>query len=169
MATCAPMRHRVTVTTWRVRTAVAGAPCGVACHFPRAGRAGAYARGMDDAWVFQQGLCGTYAVALIERHPHLRLGCGVICDGEGDWRVEHFFAHDDQYAYDSLGRHALPYLGIDGQLDGCWTDEHPDAWGLPGDEAGPEGVDVALQRAHAFIDAQQPEIAPVPPGIELGG
>lgn len=119
---------------------------------------------MDDAWVFQQGLCGTYAVALMERYPHLQLGCCVRVNGD-EYGVEHFFAHDECYAYDSLGRHPLPYLGKDRQFDACWTGEHPASWGLPEDEAGPEGPDVALARAHAFLEAHPPPVTS--PGIDL--
>lgn len=71
-----------------------------------------------DGWKeFQQGYCGEYAAALIATYPRLRFG--VIGDteaGEGDasegWMERHYFAHDDTYAYDSAGRHRLPYLGI---------------------------------------------------------
>lgn len=46
---------------------------------------------------WQHGLCDTYALAMKEMYPHLRFG--VL--GHGD----HFFTHDDNYAYDSLGQH----------------------------------------------------------------
>jgi hypothetical protein len=45
---------------------------------------------------FQQGLCDTYAKAMIDMYPHL--GLGVLNNGT------HMFAHDDQYWYDSGGR-----------------------------------------------------------------
>jgi hypothetical protein len=80
----------------------------------------------DDADIadYQHGLCDTYALALIEMYPHLRLGItGPMADNPDDgWIPSHYFAHDDEYAYDSLGRHPLPYRGLErdwgeGQLD----------------------------------------------------
>lgn len=61
--------------------------------------------------MWQQGQCVTYAHALIRLHPPLQLGVLGKIEDEG-WRESHQFAHDDQYAYDSAGRHPLPYLGV---------------------------------------------------------
>ena len=58
----------------------------------------------EDWFTWQQGMCFTYARALIEMSPCLRLG--MLMDG---W---HWFAHDGEYAWDSAGRHRLPYLGL---------------------------------------------------------
>lgn len=71
---------------------------------------------------WQQGGCCTYAVALIELRPHLRFGT-LFCD-EGI--PQHHFAHDDEFAYDSAGKHPLPYLGIFGQMEECRLDEEPE-------------------------------------------
>lgn len=97
-----------------------------------------------DEWeIWQQGRCGIYALALIKLDPSLRLG--VLDDGI------HFFAHDDEFAYDSAGRHRLPYVGIDGTLGPCELDQDPEVWGLPDDAVGPEGPapHLAVARAHA--------------------
>ena len=62
-----------------------------------------------DRW--QGGECGTYATALQQMRPGLMIGAagGGPGDDEEDWDVEHFFAHDQTHAYDSTGRHELPY------------------------------------------------------------
>lgn len=71
-----------------------------------------------DEWKrWQQGGCLEYAVALIRRYPGLRFGTLGESDGDGGWWVSHHIAHDDEWAYDSAGRHRLPYNGIDGVLD----------------------------------------------------
>lgn len=65
---------------------------------------------------WQQGMCDTYAMALIRLFPYLRLGAiteSYESDGDPCELERHWFAHDDQHAYDSLGRHNLPYLGIE--------------------------------------------------------
>lgn len=67
-----------------------------------------------DPW--QRGACGTYAVALKECDPSLKYGIqyGVEDEPEEEhergWdKAQHVFVHDDKYAYDSMGRHRLPY------------------------------------------------------------
>lgn len=79
-----------------------------------------------DEWArWQQGGCDTYAAALMQLRSDLRLG--VLSDP--DFGIVHFFAHDDHFAYDSAGRHVLPYRGITGTLtadldqDPGWYDE----------------------------------------------
>ncbi len=74
-------------------------------HGERIGAAG------GDRW--QGGECGTYATALQRTRPSLMIGAagGGPGDDEEDWDVEHFFAHDQTHAYDSTGRHELPYSG----------------------------------------------------------
>lgn len=108
---------------------------------------------VTDEWsTWQQGRCGTYAVALINTHPHLRFGTlGQSLDAGGDWVPVHHFAHDDTYAYDSAGKHPLPYHGVDGQCDLAFLDEEADWYGIPEAEAGPEGVaaHLAAARDHA--------------------
>jgi hypothetical protein len=61
---------------------------------------------------WQTGNCGTYARALIQMRPGLRLGALGVRDDPDDpesMSAEHYFAHDDTHAYDSLGKHPLPY------------------------------------------------------------
>jgi hypothetical protein len=75
-----------------------------------------------DGWrEWQQGGCHTYAHALKRLRPSLRFGeLGVSDHGDGGvrgWTPTHTFVHDDRYAYDSCGRHPLPYHGIDGEAD----------------------------------------------------
>lgn len=105
-----------------------------------------------DEWeIWQQGKCGIYAVALIADHPHLRFGTLGTSEPDGGWLPAHHFAHDDVYAYDSAGRHLLPYHGVNGSFDVMLLDEQPDWYGVPHDEAGPEGPARHLEaaRAHA--------------------
>lgn len=90
----------------------------------------------------QQGQCGTYACALLAANPNLRLG-SLGEEAPGD----HFVAHDDSYAYDSAGRHPLPYRGVAGDLDFYPDVGTPEDWGLPDDEHGPEGPAAALAAA----------------------
>jgi hypothetical protein len=101
---------------------------------------------VTEEWqTWQQGHCGTYAVALIRAYPHLRFGTiGLTENGGGDasdgWRPAHHFAHDDTCAYDSAGRHQLPYYGVQpGTADYYELDGDPADEGLPDSEAGPEG------------------------------
>lgn len=73
----------------------------------------------DSLW--QKGGCAEYALALVKKYTHLSLGVtGAVDMHDPDWEpwsgepapletVNHVFAHDENYAYDSLGRHPLPY------------------------------------------------------------
>ncbi len=100
---------------------------------------------VDEWWRWQQGGCGTYALALLQSHPGLRLG--VALDDRG--AETHFFAHDSVYAYDSAGRHRLPYLGVQptDQFDQVLLDQNPDDWDL--DEVPSDIPDAAAhQRRH---------------------
>jgi hypothetical protein len=112
--------------------------------------AGGYCTDEWDRW--QQGQCGTYALALLRLDPRLRLGTfGMTDSGDGDasggWRPAHHFAHDSTHAYDSAGRHPLPYLGIiPGDADYAELDGDPEYWGLPGEA---DEQDIADARAHA--------------------
>lgn len=101
-----------------------------------------------DEWGrWQQGQCGTYAYALTRLKPGLRFGTA----GTEDTPDSHFFAHDDHHAYDSAGRHPLPYRGVHGNLTQSDLDQDPADWGVPGDESGPEGPEpnVAAAQEHA--------------------
>ena len=63
-------------------------------------------------------MCDTYALAMLDTHPNLRLG---VADGG-----MHFFVHDDEYAYDSIGKHPLPYNGVNGDFDVVEYDQRRD-------------------------------------------
>lgn len=81
---------------------------------------------------WQRGECDTYVKALVWQYPHLRFGVALTeCED-----VCHFFAHDDTTAYDSLGAHRLPYLGVNGRFDHAATDISPSS-ALP-DHGRPE-------------------------------
>lgn len=95
---------------------------------------------------WQTGLCDAYAVAMLQEHPHLRLGVAGTTFEDGGWWPQHFFAHDDTHAYDSLGKHPLPYHGSQNQFDHVDLDQTPEAWGLP-ENGTPEDV----ERARAII------------------
>lgn len=97
-----------------------------------------------DRW--SSGECGTYACALQQARPDLRLGVAGHKTAEG-FEPQHFFAHDDTHAYDSSGKHALPYHGARGQFGHAELEHDPKDWGLPGDEAGPEGPEPGLRAA----------------------
>lgn len=101
-----------------------------------------------DEWGrWQQGQCGTYAVALTQAKPGLRFGVA----GTEDFPDSHFFAHDDTHAYDSAGRHPLPYRGVHGNLTQNDLDSDPEDFGIPDEESGPEGPgpNLAAAREHA--------------------
>lgn len=64
---------------------------------------------VTDEWSrWQRGDCYTYAHALVRERPTLKLGS--LDQGM------HLFAHDDTHAYDSAGKHPLPYRGIEGKM-----------------------------------------------------
>lgn len=66
---------------------------------------------------WDQGLCGDYAVALQQLHPGLRLGVIGVKQSYG-FDAHHYFAHDENFAYDVTGAHPLPaYLARAGDLD----------------------------------------------------
>lgn len=103
-----------------------------------------------DAW--QRGGCAAYALALIERFPRLRfasLGEVFAMDGSVDegWGERHYFAHDDEYAYDSAGRHPLPYMGVWNDCNYCEYESDPGDFGYP--EPGDAEL---IPRAHAHIE-----------------
>jgi len=59
----------------------------------------------DDYW--HAGGCAAYAAARLNARPELSLGVRGWEEEWGGWTPDHFFAHADQYAYDSLGKHSL--------------------------------------------------------------
>lgn len=101
--------------------------------------------------VWQQGLSGSYAIALKQLHPGLRFGIAGYQELEG-WLPEHYFAHDDNYAYDSLGRHPLPYRGRAGDRDVQQLDEDPADWGIPEEEDRGKYVPLAVEHARQLHD-----------------
>lgn len=107
----------------------------------------------DDIWTEKErlsqggkwlgGNCSDFATALASQNPDLRFGQWVVSapdpDDEDDttYTPLHVFVHDDQYAYDGLGRHPLPYNegGKDTQsvydlgredIEGQWGESDPD-------------------------------------------
>ena len=83
-----------------------------------------------DEWArWQQGECGTYALALLAVYPQLR--AGVLCDNKH--AEVHFFAHDDRFAYDSAGVHSLPYRGVHGNIPAMRLEQDFDWYGLEDD------------------------------------
>lgn len=61
-----------------------------------------------DEWErWQQGECGTYAAGLKTLNPKLKVAAANF--------GEHFFAHDGKHAYDSAGKHPMPYRGVSGK------------------------------------------------------
>lgn len=89
---------------------------------------------------WQQGGCLDYARALLTLDPALRLGTLRAQDGESS-PITHYFGHDATHAYDSAGRHPLPYLGVRHDADLMVTDDgDPDDH----DEAVPHDVDDAI-------------------------
>jgi hypothetical protein len=105
----------------------------------------------EDWHRWQQGQCGTYALALIRANPRLRLGVsGITGNGSAseDWMPCHWYAHDDAHAYDSAGRHPLPYHGVHGDMDYHEHDADPDDWDLAAEE-GTDESDIEAALAHA--------------------
>lgn len=103
-----------------------------------------------DEWSrWQQGGCGTYARALMKERPGLRLGGVDFWPEPGYDAPIHFVAHDDEYAYDSAGRHCLPYGGIEG--NGKWLADigEPEHWAEYGD---PDSDALAHIRRHRILD-----------------
>ena len=94
---------------------------------------------------WQQGGCGAYALALVGLDPALRLGATGFRGRDGAFRPDHFFAHDDSYAYDSHGQHHLPFYGVDRDFAEVVMGTSADRWALS--EPEPE---VAAARQHAL-------------------
>jgi 8-oxo-dGTP pyrophosphatase MutT (NUDIX family) len=100
-----------------------------------------------DRW--QQGNCGTYAHALIKMKPDLKFGvAGTKWIDEDGWSVEHIFAHDKTHAYDSAGKHPLPYYGVHNDMDYNELDQDEDDWS-PLQEEGTGDREVAEAQEHA--------------------
>lgn len=93
-----------------------------------------------DEWSrWQGGGCLEYAHALLEKFPHLSAGALYRDDGEFS-DFQHHFAHDDTHAYDSAGRHPLPYHGVHGDMKMLLNDDLGDY-----DEPDPDEVAAAHQ------------------------
>ncbi len=104
---------------------------------------------------WQHGLCDTYAKAMLDMYPHLKLG---ILYNEDDIE-QHYFAHDGKYAYDSIGKHKLPYTGY-GENKGTFVqslEEKPEWYGIGGAYPyGENGSPEDYERAKALIPQQHP-------------
>lgn len=105
----------------------------------------------EDEWgIWQKGYCGTYAFALKFFNPSLKPYAGIML--WGDSRVHtHIFMCDDKYAYDSAGKHSLPYYGVDVN---SWQEVELidlDDFAIMDDEAGPEGWFYWFNRAIQHI------------------
>jgi hypothetical protein len=78
------------------------------------------------------------------------IGVLGLSNDEGGWEPTHYFAHDGEFAYDSAGRHPLPYHGVDGTHDMSVLDQTAEDWGLPDEDIGPQpDLDIAAAQAHA--------------------
>ncbi len=112
---------------------------------------------IDEFARWQQGECGTYAVALLRAHPEFRFAVNGETElGDGDpsdgWSERHFFAYDPTtgIAYDSLGAHSMPYMGIeDGENDYIETEADPEDFGLDESYGEFQAEDLAAALDHA--------------------
>lgn len=119
---------------------------------------------ITDGWrEWQQGGCIEYAHALKQRYPHLQVGVISTPGDVDDW--QHIFVHDGTYAYDSAGRHPLPYTGVHSDLEQHL--EHDLDWY---DDPDPDLIDLAYQHIdkhkigpHTAHRTAMP--APMPEGI----
>lgn len=107
---------------------------------------------VTDEWErWQQGDCLQYAAALLELRPDLHSGSfgDTYTDEDLDpeyatsHMVNHHFVTDGTWAWDSAGRHRMPYLGIDGTADFCWEDDPVEDY----EEIIPEAVVAAKDHA----------------------
>lgn len=101
---------------------------------------------IDGFSTWQQGECLTYAQALINANPNLRGATlaepdGDALDGSTGWTPVHHFAHDDEYAYDSLGRHRLPYHGVGRAGNLVFLDDDLDDYDEPYDDLLPAAAE----------------------------
>ena len=110
-----------------------------------------------DGWKkWQQGGCLEYAVGLTRLNPKLRFGTLVNHEdgptGETYDIPTHHFAHDDSHAYDSSGKHPLPYHGVTGHADAAYLDDDPDDY----DQAHEDDVHEAMEhaKAHGILEGR---------------
>jgi hypothetical protein len=102
-----------------------------------------YATEAYERWQF--GQCATYARALMRMRPGLKFGAMGVGSGQHKYPT-HYFAHDDRHAYDSAGRHPLPYHGITHHADYSDLDQDPHGSAVPTD-ASEEDITQAQDHA----------------------
>lgn len=104
---------------------------------------------------WQQGGCVSYAHALLRIKPDLRFGVMgyTTTDKYGTHDEDvHYYAHDDRYAYDSAGRHPLPYKGIRDQKDWTRTDQDPDDYDQPDEDEIADAMEHA--KTHRILEGR---------------
>jgi 8-oxo-dGTP diphosphatase len=118
----------------------------------------------DQRWM--HGHCGTYAHALRQLDPSLRIG--IVGTGPEDdpqyVEPEHYFAHDDRHAYDASGRHQLPYAAEFAAAHGVrpahgheLRESHDigDVWDLAAENDSADGEDLETNLAQARSHARR--------------
>ena len=101
---------------------------------------------------YQHGLCDTYALAMLEKYPHLRFGTAY-----NQYGGHHYFTHDDTHAYDSIGKHPLPYHGVKGDLVESYLDQDPKDYVGPY-SYGENGGQEEFERAKQLIPQHHPHL-----------
>lgn len=107
---------------------------------------------MSDSRYWIWSGCAEYACALHELNPALRFGRHVEYDEPDEdgfigWYTNHVFVHDDSHAYDSLGKHPLPYN--DGEYDTEYDvprEDIMDEWSIDASR---------VSEAHMHIDGEE--------------
>jgi hypothetical protein len=110
---------------------------------------------IDEWHRWQQGECFEYAVALTRLRPELMFGT-LFDDDERDI---HFCAHDATHAYDSAGKHPLPYIGLAAPgrtylASGAWQDNEISAYDVPNETVVADAMKHAVR--HGILDGLWP-------------
>lgn len=105
---------------------------------------------MPDSYVptWTHGNCDSYALALIQKHPHLKLAVIGHKEQEGWWPT-HYLAHDGKLAYDSRGSYELDQIAETFSVDVVELNQDLEDWFVDGE---PENGDY---RAEAHIDIER--------------